>query len=74
VNAVHVCGGLFAAWAVVTAYLGITRENWPGSAGAERLVGAISVLLAVAAIGSAIYTAINEEDEPGGGAAVVLPR
>ena len=60
-NAFHVCGALFAIWAVVVAVLGITRENFPGSKGALRLVGAISVLLAVLAIGSAIYVGATEE-------------
>jgi hypothetical protein len=63
VNAFHVCGGLFAAWALIVSFLGITREDFPGSGGATRVVGAISVLLAAAAIGTGIYTAANEEEE-----------
>jgi hypothetical protein len=62
VNAFHVCGGLFAAWAVIVSFVGITREDFPGSAGAERAVAAISLLLAVATIGSAIITSANEEE------------
>jgi hypothetical protein len=75
VNAFHVCGIIFAAWALLVSFLGITRENFPASAGAARLVGAVSVLLAVAAIGTAIYTTANEEEEGEGGegAAAVLP-
>jgi formate-dependent nitrite reductase membrane component NrfD len=67
VNAYHVFGGLFAAWAVIVSFLGVTRENFPGTRGAARLVGLVSVLLAVATIGSAIYTGITEEDDEGGG-------
>jgi hypothetical protein len=67
VNAFHVCGGLFAAWAVIVSFLGITREDFPASAGAERLVGAISLVLCVATIGSAIYTSATEEEEEHGG-------
>lgn len=63
VNAFHVCGILFAVWAVTVSFLGITRENFPASDGAARLVGAISVLLAIAAVGSAIYTSATEEEE-----------
>jgi len=63
VNAFHVCGGLFAVWAVIVAFLGITREGFPRSTGAERLVGTVSVVLAVAAIGTAIYTSATEEEE-----------
>jgi hypothetical protein len=72
VNAFHVCGILFAAWALLVSFLGITREDFPGSDGTERLVAAISVLLAAAAIGTGIYTsATEEEEEPAEGAAIV---
>jgi hypothetical protein len=76
VNAFHVCGGILAIWALLVSFLGITREEFPKSAAAARLVGAISVVLAVAAIGTAIYTsAAEEEEEEEGGeeAALVLP-
>jgi hypothetical protein len=75
VNAFHVCGIILAAWALVVSFLGITREDFPGSAGAARLVGAISVILAFAAIGTGIYTGATEEEEGEGGeaAAGVLP-
>jgi hypothetical protein len=65
VNAFHVFGVLFAVWAVIVAFVGITREDFPASAGAQRAVGAVSVLLAVATIGSAIYTSATEEHESG---------
>jgi hypothetical protein len=75
VNAFHFCGIALAAWALIASFLGITRENFPGSPGAEKVVGAISVILALATIGSGIYTAATEEEEEGGEeAAVVLPR
>lgn len=76
-NAFHVCGAVFAGWALLVSFLGITRERFPASPGAARVVGAISVLLAVAAIGTAVYTSLNEEhggDEDGAGEAVLLPR
>jgi hypothetical protein len=72
VNAFHVCGALLAVWAVLVSYLGITHENFPGSA--ERLVGAISVLLVLAAIGSAIYIGATEEEDEGHGAEAALIR
>jgi hypothetical protein len=55
--------------------LGITREEFPATPGAQRTVAAISILLAVATIGSAIYTGATEDDEDsgGGGQALVLP-
>jgi hypothetical protein len=74
VNAFHFCGIAFAAWALIVSFLGITRENFPGSPGAARAVGAISIVLAVAAIGTGIYTsATEEEDEGGEEAALILP-
>jgi hypothetical protein len=75
VNAYHVCGIAFAVWAVLVSFLGITREDFPGTRGAQRIVGAISILLAVATIGSAVYTGATEDDEESGGGdqPVVLP-
>jgi hypothetical protein len=65
-NAFHVMGGLTAIWAVVVAIIGIKKEDFPG--GAERIVGAISVLLVVSAISAAVITSADEEEEHGGGA------
>jgi Mn2+/Fe2+ NRAMP family transporter len=62
-NAFHVLGLVFAAWAVLVAFLGIRRHNFPGTRSAERLVAAISVVLFLAAVGSAIITAATEEEE-----------
>ena len=48
-------------------FLGIARENFPGSDGGARIVGAISVVLTALAIGTAIYTSRRtREDEEGG--------
>ena len=73
-NAFHVCGILFAAWALVVSFLGITRENFPASSAGQRLVASISIILAAAAIGTGIYTSATEEEEDEGGeeAAAVL--
>jgi hypothetical protein len=67
VNAFHVFGALFAAWAVIVSFVGITREEFPSSPAAARAVGAVSVLLAIATISSAIISSANEEEEPEGG-------
>jgi hypothetical protein len=64
-NAFHVIGGLTAIWAVAVAIVGIRNEDFPG--GAEKIVGAISVLLVVSAISAAIITAATEDEEHGGG-------
>jgi plastocyanin len=68
VNAFHVLGALFALWAVTLAALGITREDFPRTRGQALAVGTLSVLLAVAAIGSGIITSALEEEEDEGGA------
>jgi formate-dependent nitrite reductase membrane component NrfD len=67
VNAYHVCGVLFAVWAVLLSFVGITREDFPATLSAQRAVAVVSVLLAIATIGSAIYTGATEDDEDDGG-------
>ena len=64
-NAFHVIGGLTAIWAVALGIAGIKKEDFPG--GAEKIVGAISVLLVVSAISAAIITSGNEDEDHGGG-------
>ena len=64
-NAFHVCGGLFALWAFILFAAAMTRENFPSSAQAMRAICAISVVLALAAIGTAVYTGAHEEKEKG---------
>jgi hypothetical protein len=65
VNAFHVCGGILAGWALLVSFLGITRENFPGTDGVARVVGAISVILVLTAIGTGIYTSAHEDKEGG---------
>ena len=48
-------GGVFAAWAVVLATLGLRNPTFPGNAGGQRMVMAISLVLAVVAMGLAVY-------------------
>jgi plastocyanin len=63
-NAFHVIGGLFAVWAVTLAAVGVTRKDFPRTRGHAFAVGAVSVLLAVSTIGSAVITgALKEEEE-----------
>jgi hypothetical protein len=67
VEGFYIAGGVLAVWALVVSALGVMREDFPGTPGATRLVSAISVVLVVAAIGSAIYlSATEEEHEPEG--------
>jgi hypothetical protein len=72
-NAFHVCGSLLAVWALVVSFLGVTRENFPATDRAMKLVGAISVTLVALAIGTAIYTGATEKKEPTGEPGVILP-
>jgi hypothetical protein len=74
----YVAGGVLAGWALLVTAIGVRREDFPSTPGATRLVGAISVVLVITAIGLAIYlSATEEEEEPAGGgehAALVFGR
>jgi plastocyanin len=59
----YICGLLFAAWAVVLAFLGLSRASFPGGRRGQLAVIGISVGLAAAAIGTAIGTASTEKPE-----------
>jgi formate-dependent nitrite reductase membrane component NrfD len=63
VNVFEVVGIVLILWAVLVGFLGISRENFPATEGAERIVGAISVILVLAAISAAVYTGIHEASE-----------
>jgi hypothetical protein len=65
VEGFYIAGGALAVWALIVSALGVTREDFPRTAGATRLVGLISVVLVVAAIGLAIYLSATEEHEKG---------
>jgi hypothetical protein len=52
----YIGGGVFAAWAVVLAAIGLTRPSFPFSDGGARGVMVISLVLAAVAIGTAIGT------------------
>ncbi|MEX2195524.1 MAG: plastocyanin/azurin family copper-binding protein [Thermoleophilaceae bacterium] len=60
-TAFYVLGGLLAAWALIVTALGVTRHDFPGSGGGERIVAGISVVLVAGAIGSGIITAASSE-------------
>jgi hypothetical protein len=66
VTGFYILGSVLAAWALLVSALGVMREDFPATRGATRLVGAISIILVVAAIGSAIYLSATEEHEPEG--------
>jgi hypothetical protein len=53
----YFAGGVLAAWAVVLATLGLRNPTFPGGSSGQRAVMAFSLLLAVAAMGLAVYVA-----------------
>ncbi len=57
----HIVGAILAVWAVAVSVVGMRSASFPGSARTERLVMGVSVLLVAAAVGAAIYSAIEEE-------------
>jgi len=52
-----ICGGLFAAWAIVMFAVGMRSETFPGGESGQRGVIAVSVVLMVAAMATAVITA-----------------
>ena len=63
----YFAGGTLAAWALIVTAIGVTREDFPRTPGATRLVAAISIVLVVTTIGLAIYLSATEEEDKGGG-------
>jgi plastocyanin len=68
-----VVGGVLAVWAVVLAFLGISRHNFPFAVAGERVVTGISALLAAGAISMGIAFAENGPKGHGLEAAKKLP-
>jgi hypothetical protein len=52
-----ICGGLFAVWAIVMFVVGMRSRSFPGGQGGERGVIAVSAVLMVAAMATAVITA-----------------
>ncbi len=62
----YVLGGALAIWAVVLTALGLSSVRFPGGLGGQRIVIAISAVLVVLAIGSAVTTSKTEKSEQPG--------
>jgi plastocyanin len=69
----YIAGILFACWAVLLAFIGLTRSNFPGSRTGEGIVIGISVVLAAAALGTAIVTGSTEKPEAKGATRPKVP-
>jgi hypothetical protein len=56
-TAFYVLGALFAVWAVVLAAIGMSQATFPATATAKRGVMALSTVLMVGAMATAVITA-----------------
>ena len=56
-TAFYICGGLFAAWAVILGFVGLRSPEFPGSGSGSRAVMGISGVLMVGAMATAVITA-----------------
>jgi hypothetical protein len=56
-TAFYLAGALLAAWAVALGFIGLRSPDFPGSATAARGVMAISAVLMLAAMATAVLTA-----------------
>ena len=52
----YIAGGLLAVWAVVLSVIGLTRPQFPNNVRGQRIVIAISAILAAFAVAMAIVT------------------
>jgi hypothetical protein len=53
----YICGGLAAVYAVVVGMIGITQPDFPRTQGAARSVFALSTVVVILAMATAILTA-----------------
>jgi hypothetical protein len=56
-TAFYLCGGLLAAWAVVLGFIGLRSPEFPGNERTSRGVIAITSVLVLAAMATAVITA-----------------
>jgi uncharacterized cupredoxin-like copper-binding protein len=60
-TAYYIAGGLLVAWAlIVSVLLGLRKPDFPGNAGGQRAVMAITVLLVIGATSTAVITSGGE--------------
>ena len=56
-TAFYLCGGALAAWAVALGFIGLRSPEFPGSESAQRGVIAVTSVLVLAAMATAVITA-----------------
>jgi uncharacterized cupredoxin-like copper-binding protein len=59
----YVMGGILAAWAVVLSAIGLSQAEFPGSPGRARAVMAISAVLVLGTVSSAVATSTKRHEE-----------
>lgn len=59
----YIAGGVFAAWAVIVAAVGISKSDFPKKGGQMNAVIGITVLLFVVTVGTAIGTSSKPDEE-----------
>jgi plastocyanin len=59
----YVMGGILVSWAVVLSAIGLSHADFPGSAGRARGVMAISAVLVLGTVTSAVATSSKHESE-----------
>jgi len=65
-TAFFIAGGVLVAWALfVSLALGLRRPNFPGSLGGQRIVSAISAVLVLTAVSTAVITSGGESKAEG---------
>jgi hypothetical protein len=56
-TAFYIAGGALAAWAVIVSFAGITRPDFPGTQAVRSGVIALTAVLVIGAMSTAIITA-----------------
>ena len=51
----YIGGGVLVVWAVVLAFVGLRNPTFPGGVAGQRGVVGVSLVLAVVAMGTAVY-------------------
>jgi plastocyanin len=59
----YVMGGILVSWAVVLSAIGLSQADFPGSAGRARAVMAISAVLVLGTVTSAVATSSKHQSE-----------
>lgn len=70
----YIAGGVLVAWALIVSLgLGLRRPDFPGNLTGQRIVGAISVVLVLAALSTAVITSGGATSSAGAQSAAATP-